>query len=116
MNEQQLRGWSLLVIGCCCCCGVMVPNVHAPSKAKTYGMKGNFYEEQEHVFRQFPKYHMKILLCDFDAKVGRGDVFKPTTANESLHEISNSNGVTVANCHIQRHNCQEYHVPSLQRS
>jgi hypothetical protein len=30
------------------------------------------------VFDQFPKYHMKILLGDFNAKVGREDIFKPT--------------------------------------
>jgi hypothetical protein len=39
---------------------------------------------------------MKMLLGDFNAKVGRGDIFKPTTQNESLHEISNDNGVRVA--------------------
>jgi hypothetical protein len=39
---------------------------------------------------------MKILLGDFNAKVGREDIFKPTTGNESLHEISsNNNGVRV---------------------
>jgi hypothetical protein len=40
---------------------------------------------------------MKILLGDFNAKVGREDIFKPTTENESLHEISNNNGVKVVN-------------------
>jgi len=29
-----------------------------------------FYEEPEHVFDQFLKYHMKIMLGDFIAKVG----------------------------------------------
>jgi hypothetical protein len=38
---------------------------------------------------------MKILLGDFKAKVGREDIFKSTTVNESLHEISNDNGVIV---------------------
>jgi hypothetical protein len=33
---------------------------------------------------------LKILLGDFNAKVGREDIFKPTIGNESLHEISNS--------------------------
>jgi hypothetical protein len=40
---------------------------------------------------------MKILLGDFNAKVGRDDIFKPTTGNESLHDISNDNGVTLIN-------------------
>jgi hypothetical protein len=38
---------------------------------------------------------MKILLGDFNVKVGREDIFKPTIENESLHEISNDNGVRV---------------------
>jgi endonuclease/exonuclease/phosphatase family metal-dependent hydrolase len=40
---------------------------------------------------------MKILLGDFNAKVGREDIFKPTIVNESLHAISNDNGVRVVN-------------------
>jgi hypothetical protein len=40
---------------------------------------------------------MKILLGDFNAKVGMEDIFKPTIGNESLHEISNDNGVRVVN-------------------
>jgi endonuclease/exonuclease/phosphatase family metal-dependent hydrolase len=38
---------------------------------------------------------MKILLGDFNAKVGREDIFKPTIGNESLHEISNDSIVRV---------------------
>jgi hypothetical protein len=40
---------------------------------------------------------MKILLGDFNAKVGREDIFKPTIGNGSLHEISNDNGVRLVN-------------------
>jgi hypothetical protein len=40
---------------------------------------------------------MKILLGHFNAKVGREDIFKLTIGNESLHEISNDNGVRVVN-------------------
>jgi hypothetical protein len=39
---------------------------------------------------------MKIFL-DFNAKVGREDIFKPIIGNESLHEASNDNGVRVVN-------------------
>jgi endonuclease/exonuclease/phosphatase family metal-dependent hydrolase len=40
---------------------------------------------------------MKILMGDFNAKVGREDIFKPVIHNESLHEASNDNGVRVVN-------------------
>jgi hypothetical protein len=40
---------------------------------------------------------MKILLGDFNAKVGREDIFKPIIDNKSLHEASNDNGVRVVN-------------------
>jgi hypothetical protein len=39
----------------------------------------------------------QILLEDFNAKIGREDVFKPAIGNESLHEISDDNGVRVVN-------------------
>jgi hypothetical protein len=60
-------------------------------------VKDSFYEELESVFDKFSKYHMKILLGDFNAKVGREDIFIPTIGNEILHEISNDNGVRVVN-------------------
>jgi exonuclease III len=60
-------------------------------------VKDSFYEELERVFDKFPKYRMKILLGDFNTKVGREDIFKPTTENERLHEIGNDNGVGVVN-------------------
>jgi hypothetical protein len=54
-----------------------------PTKDKTDEVKDSFYEELERVFDKFPKYHTKILLWDFNAKVGREDIFKPTIGNES---------------------------------
>jgi hypothetical protein len=72
---------------------IIVLNVHAPTEDKTDDVKGSFYEELERIFNKFPK--VKILLGDFSAKVGREDIFKPTIGNESLHEISNDNGVRV---------------------
>ncbi len=40
---------------------------------------------------------MKILLGDFNAKVGRENIFKLTIGNESLHHNSNDNGVRIVN-------------------
>jgi hypothetical protein len=76
---------------------IIVLKVHAPTEDKTDGVKDSFYKELECVFDKFPKYHLKILLGDFDAKVGREDIFKLTIGNESLHEISNDNGVRLVN-------------------
>jgi hypothetical protein len=67
-----------------------------PTEDKIDDMKDSFYNELERVFDKFPKYHMEMLL-DFNAKVGREDTFKPTIGNESLHAISNGNGVRVVN-------------------
>jgi hypothetical protein len=35
----------------------------------------------------FPKYHMKILLEDFHAKLRKENIFKPTVGKESLHLV-----------------------------
>jgi hypothetical protein len=70
-------------------CHIIVLNVHAPTEDKTDGVKNSFYEESERVFNKCSKYHMKVLLGDFNVKVCREDIFKLTIGNESLHEISN---------------------------
>ena len=71
--------------------------MHAPSEDKSDSSKHSFYEELEQAFDHFPKYDMKILLGDFNAKVGRENIFKPTIGNESLHQDSNDNGVRIVN-------------------
>ena len=78
-------------------CNIIVLNVHAPSEVKSDDSKDSFYDEVEQVFDNFPKFHMKILLGKFNAKVGRENIFKPTIGNESLHQDSNDNGVRVVN-------------------
>jgi hypothetical protein len=72
---------------------LFVLNVHAPTDDKTDDVKESFYVELECVIDKFPKYHMEILLGDFNAKAGREEIFKSTIGNVSLHEISNDNGV-----------------------
>jgi hypothetical protein len=71
--------------------------VHAPNEDKNDDIKDRYYEEQERVFDQFPKYHMKTLLGDFNAKVEREDIFKSIIGEESLREASNDNRVRVVN-------------------
>ena len=40
---------------------------------------------------------MKIILGEFNAKVGRENTFKPTMGNESIHQDSNDDGVRIVN-------------------
>jgi len=40
---------------------------------------------------------MKILLGDFNARVGREDILRPTIGNESLHQDNNDNFVRIVN-------------------
>ena len=70
---------------------IIVVNVLAPSEEKINESKDSFYEDLEQVFNHFPKYHMKMLLGDFNAKVGRENIFKPTIGQESLHQDSYDN-------------------------
>jgi len=74
-------------------CNIIFVYVHASSEEKSDETKDSFYEKLEQVFDHCPKYHMKILLGDFNAKVGRENIFNPTIGNDSLHQDSNDNGV-----------------------
>jgi hypothetical protein len=55
---------------------------------------------------------MNNLLGHFKSKVGKENIFKPTTGNESLHKISNDNGVTVETL-LHPNICQKYSVSTL---
>ena len=57
--------------------------MHAPTDAKSDDSKDSFYEELEQVFEHFPKYRLKILSGDFNAKLGREDIFKPKIGNDN---------------------------------
>jgi exonuclease III len=78
-------------------CHIVVLNIHAPTEGKIDDAKDSFYEKFKCFFDKFPKYHLKILFGDLNDKVGREDIFKPIIENESLHEISNDNGIRVGN-------------------
>jgi hypothetical protein len=45
--------------------------VHPSSEEKSDDSKDSRYDELEQVFYHFPRYHMKILLGDFNAKLER---------------------------------------------
>ena len=52
-------------------CNISNLNVVAASEEKSDDINNSFYDELEQGFDNFPKYHVKILLFDFNAKLGR---------------------------------------------
>jgi len=78
---------------------IIVLNAHAPTEEKSDDSKDSNYEL---VFDHCSKHHMKIMLGDFNAQLGRKDVVKPTIGNESLHEGSNDNGFRIVNLANQK--------------
>jgi hypothetical protein len=78
-------------------CDIITLNVQVPIEDKIDDTKASFHKKLERVFDKFPKYHTRISLGEFNSKVGREDILKPTIGNESLHEISNDNGVWIVN-------------------
>jgi hypothetical protein len=43
----------------------------------------SFYEEFQQLFDHLPKDHIKIVLREFNAILGREDLYKPTFGNDS---------------------------------
>ena len=61
-------------------------NVHAPTNEKTEEVKEEFYNLSEQNINQIANSDIKIILGDFNAKVGKEDVYKHTIGNESSHK------------------------------
>jgi len=75
---------------------IIVLNMRAPSKEKSDGSKHRYMKNYSN-FSSVSKYHIKIIWGDFNAKLRRENIFKPTVANESLHQDSNDNGFRIVN-------------------
>jgi hypothetical protein len=76
-------------------CNIIVLNRPATRKEKNFDSKDSFYEELQQVSGQFPKYRMKIWLEDFNAKLEREYIFRPTLGNDGLHQDVDDNGVGI---------------------
>jgi len=68
-------------------------NVHAPTNEKTEEIKEEFYNLLEQNINQIARLDIKIIPGDFNAKVGKESMYKPTIGNESLHSETNNNGI-----------------------
>jgi hypothetical protein len=51
------------------------------------------YETLKSVCDELPKHDAIITLCDFSAKLGKGQSYKDIIGRHSLHEVMNNNGL-----------------------
>ncbi|XP_013175481.1 PREDICTED: uncharacterized protein LOC106123612 [Papilio xuthus] len=70
-----------------------IVNVHAPTEETDDEQKERFYTELEDLCTMIPKGDIKMIVGDFNAKLGREQTFLPTIGNHSLHENTNDNGM-----------------------
>jgi hypothetical protein len=66
--------------------------VHAPTEEKDEMQKDVFYEEMERIYMKAPKHDIKVVMGNFNAKVGKESGLAPNVGNYSLHEEVNNNG------------------------
>jgi sorting nexin-29 len=66
---------------------------HAPTEEKDDAVKDAFYTELDRVYSRCPSHDIKILLGDFNAKIGRESIFGATVGQHSLHESTSANGL-----------------------
>jgi len=55
-------------------------------------LKKSMYEDLNRIYESTPKSHQKIILGNFNAKVGKEKICIPTIGKENLHTLSNDNG------------------------
>lgn len=67
-------------------------NCYAPTEDKADDIKEKFYDELETVVNSLPNHCSKMIVGDFNAKIGREHIYRPIIGPDSLHEISNDNG------------------------
>ena len=66
---------------------------HAPTEDANEDVKDFFYEQFDKAYSTIPVYNMKLVLRDFNSKVGKEDIYKGTIGMHSLHNITNDNGL-----------------------
>jgi hypothetical protein len=65
--------------------------VHVPTEEKYDESKETFYEKLDQIYHRAPAHDRKIIIGDLNAKIGKEELFRPTTGKWSLHDISNDN-------------------------
>lgn len=68
-------------------------SIYAPTEDADEEDKDSFYEHLEDVTNELPQYDLRLILGDANAKVGKEEIWTATAGKESLHQITNDNGI-----------------------
>jgi len=71
----------------------VIVNCYASTETADCELKDQFYDDLDRVFDNLPRVSIKIVVGDFNAQVGRKNIFKPIVGKEILHQESNNNGM-----------------------
>lgn len=76
---------------------ITIINVHAPTNEQEDEEKEQFYESLQRTVDQTPKSDIVVILGDFNAKLGKEELYKKVTGNFTLHDQTNENGEILCN-------------------
>ncbi|KAL4083660.1 hypothetical protein QTP88_028976 [Uroleucon formosanum] len=76
---------------------LIIINCYAPTEDIRDDIKEDFYEDLDRICDITSNYSIKIVLGDFNAKIGKEEVYRPTIGRDSLHDTSNDNGTRLIN-------------------
>ena len=72
---------------------ISVVVAYAPTEDAEDGVKDEFYHQLSGVFDKLPGHDVKLLLGDFNARIGRDNsTWSGVISKESSHDYSNENG------------------------
>lgn len=71
---------------------ITIFNVHALTEDKEMQEKYELYEDLTSELEKTPKYDIKIIVGDMNAKIGREEMYRKITGGKSRHIDSNENG------------------------
>lgn len=72
-------------------------NTYAPTETTDDEQKEKFYDDLENTISKLPKYDIKLIIGDQNAKIGKEKEYEAIIGKESLHEKTNNNGERLIN-------------------
>ncbi|EFN80577.1 Craniofacial development protein 2, partial [Harpegnathos saltator] len=76
---------------------IIIFSALAPTEEKTEEEKFEFYDKLEKECNKVPKYHMIVILGDFNAKIGKEQETSIVAGKHSLHDETSDNGKMLIN-------------------